>query len=130
MKSQHLTQQAKWQQRVDHQIDVELFPQNRCIIGQSQIIYHNQSPDTLNEIYFHLYPNAYSHKNSSFAKQQLRNGKRDFHYSSDSSLGYIKQLDFKVNDKTTQWQYDSINSDIALIKLNQPLLPGDSIKIS
>jgi hypothetical protein len=130
LKSQNLDQQSKWQQKVDHHIDVELFPQYQCIIGYSQIIYFNYSPDTLNEIYFHIYPNAYSHQNTSFANQQLRNGKRDFHYSNDSSRGYIHQLDFKVNNQTTQWQLDEIHSDIALIKLNQPLLPGDSIMIT
>ncbi|MDP2174383.1 MAG: M1 family metallopeptidase [Bacteroidota bacterium] len=130
LNSQNLIEQSIWQQRVNHQIDVELFPQHRCIIGFSQITYFNHSPDTLLELHFHVWPNAYSNPKTAFAKQQLRNGNRDFHYSKDSSRGNIQQLDFKINNQSAVWHLDEINQDIAHIKLNQTLLPGDSIVIS
>jgi len=53
-------QNEYWQQQVDHVIDVHLFPLQKKISGQQRITYHNNSPDSLSEIFFHLYANAYT----------------------------------------------------------------------
>lgn len=47
------------QQRVDYKMQISLNDQNHTFEGQSQITYYNHSSDTLREIYFHLYFNAF-----------------------------------------------------------------------
>jgi hypothetical protein len=128
--SQNSEVQTAWQQKVNHHIQVELIPNQRAINGFSQITYYNLSPDTLSEIYMHLWANAYSNSKSDFAKQQLRNGKRGFFYSNDSAKGYITNLDFKINQDSIVWQFDVNHMDIVCLKLNNKFIPGDSIIIT
>ena len=49
-----------WQQRVEYRIDAELDPATARLNGVETIVYHNQSPDTLSTIVFHLYQNVFS----------------------------------------------------------------------
>jgi len=44
-----------------------------------------------------------------------------FIFSADSMKGYIDQLDFKVNDKTVKWEYDSANIDICRLNPSFPI---------
>ena len=49
-----------WQQRVEYRIDAELDPATARLNGAESIIYHNNSPDTLRELRFLIYQNAYA----------------------------------------------------------------------
>ena len=46
-----------WQQKVDYDMDIVLHDSIRQITGKSIIKYTNNSPDSLDKIYMHLYPN-------------------------------------------------------------------------
>ena len=48
-----------WQQSVDYKMNVVLIDSVRQLACSSTIIYKNNSPDKLSEIYMHLYPNAF-----------------------------------------------------------------------
>ena len=48
-----------WQQSVDYKMSVVLIDSVRQLACSSTIIYKNNSPDTLREVYMHLYPNAF-----------------------------------------------------------------------
>ena len=48
-----------WQQKVDYDMDIVLYDSIRQITGKSTIKYTNNSPDSLDMIYMHLYPNAF-----------------------------------------------------------------------
>ena len=91
--------------------------------------YTNNSPEALEEIWMHLWPNAYSSGKTALAKQQYRNGDLFMYYAIAKDLGGIDGLDFKVDGKQTEWEYDPKNPDIAVIKLNTPLNPGESLEI-
>ena len=52
-----------WQQDVDYKMKVSLIDSIRQLTGTSIIKYTNNSPDSLDRIYMHLYPNAFQ-KNS------------------------------------------------------------------
>ncbi len=49
-----------WQQQVEYRIDAELDPTTARLSGVETIVYHNNSPDTLREMRFLLYQNAYA----------------------------------------------------------------------
>jgi len=121
--------QAKWQQKVDYQISVELNTQNHTLNGFETINYINNSPNTLTEIYIHLWPNAYKNRNTAYAIQELGKGNTDFHFAKEEERGYIDSLAFSSEGKSLQWQFLA-DIDIALIKLAEPLLSGQSIRIS
>ena len=48
-----------WQQRADYKMDVTLHDSVLQLAGRSIINYTNNSPDSLDRIYIHLYPNAF-----------------------------------------------------------------------
>jgi len=54
-----LSQDFRWQQRVEYTLDVRLNIQTHKVDGTQQLIYYNNSPDTLTKVYYHLYFNAF-----------------------------------------------------------------------
>ncbi len=48
-----------WQNRSDYTIRVYFDPSTRLISGSESIVYENNSPDTLRQLLFKLYPNLY-----------------------------------------------------------------------
>lgn len=49
----------RWQQRVKYQMDVALDVRTHRFSGANELTYTNSSPDTLSEVFFHLYFNAF-----------------------------------------------------------------------
>jgi hypothetical protein len=113
-----------FQQEVHYQIRVALDDANHILQGQVRMEYVNHAPHTLTEIWIHLWPNAYHSRRTAFCRQQLRMGQTDFYFAPDSALGYIRQLDFRVNGQVASWQYHPEHTDIARIVLAEPLPPG------
>ena len=66
-----------WQNGADYKIDVAFDPATRLLTGTVKIDYTNNSPDTLNEIWFKLYPNLYkkgTHSLSKIAPEDMGDG--------------------------------------------------------
>ena len=122
--------QKNWQQEVNYTISVELDDEKHTLVGHEQFNYINNSPDELTEMYIHLWPNAYSSKKTALAKQIYQMDDNDLTLGDDSLKGSISQLDFKVNGVQVKWDFEQFNSDICILKLNQPLLPGDGISVT
>ena len=66
---------AYWQQQVDYRIRVSLDDSLHLLSGSIEMDYHNNSPDTLREIWMHLWGNAFSRPETAFGRQKLRNGR-------------------------------------------------------
>ncbi len=123
-------QKPYFQQQVNYQIDVQLNDITHELNATETIEYINNSPDRIEYIYFHLWPNAYKKYNTALGKQKLEDGDTRFYYATDDELGYIDQLDFKNNGEKLEWEFDINNEDICRVFLLEPLLPGESVKIS
>ena len=48
-----------WQQRVDYKIKIKFDHKNHQFEGEQKIFYQNNSNDTLNKVFIHLYFNAF-----------------------------------------------------------------------
>ncbi len=48
-----------WQNSADYSIHVNFFPATRLLSGNEDIVYTNNGPDALRQIWFKLYPNFY-----------------------------------------------------------------------
>lgn len=48
-----------WQNHADYSIRVHFDPATRLVSGSESIVYNNNSPDTLRQLVFKLYPNLY-----------------------------------------------------------------------
>lgn len=129
--SNHLfSQQTYFQQEVNYKIDVKLNDVSHVLSAKEEIQYINNSEQSLNYIYFHLWPNAYKNHSTALAKQLLLHKKTAFYYSTPEERGYIDSLDFKVNGKKIKWEFDSVNIDICKLTLSEPLRSLDTIVIT
>lgn len=123
-------QEDYFQQFVAYDIQVELDDQRHTIKGSETITYVNNSPNELRFIYFHLWPNAYSHRRHTHLAQQLLHQKSlELLHANDEDLGYIDSLDFKVGGKDVEWFLLTDTVDVCKVMLPKALLPGDSIEI-
>ncbi|MCH5683658.1 hypothetical protein LWM68_04880 [Niabella sp. W65] len=124
-------QDGYWQQHLDYKIDVALDDKNNSLKGNVNIVYKNNSPETLNFIWFHIWPNAY--KNDSTALfQQLRNDPTSEEDLTKITRGEIDGLNFKVDGKIAKTEPHSNPNYIDIIKVVLPksLKPGESATIS
>ena len=48
-----------WQQHVDYKMDVTMNVKNYQYKGKQELVYTNNSADTLKKVFYHLYPNAF-----------------------------------------------------------------------
>ncbi|NVK63869.1 MAG: hypothetical protein HWE22_04750 [Flavobacteriales bacterium] len=122
--------QDYFQQEVNYTIDVRLDDKNHELFGNEEFEYINNSPDELDKIMIHLWPNAYSSGHTALANQQYEQDDDDLRNGSDSLKGYIDSLDFRLNGSPVSWELDPQNPDICTITLPFPLKPGEHISIS
>src|SRR5688500_9093179 len=54
-----VSQDFRWQQHVDYSMKVSLNTVTHILTGEQKLVYTNNSPDTLNKVYYHLYFNAF-----------------------------------------------------------------------
>jgi hypothetical protein len=118
-----------FQQDVSYDIEVTLNDTDRALTAFEKLTYKNNSSDTLEFIWFHLWPNAYKSDSSAMAKQFIRLGSTRFLYAKEKNRGYIDSLDFSVDGVNAAWEYHSEWIDVAKVALPKPLLPGKTISI-
>ena len=122
--------QEYFQQEVNYKMDVRLNDVDHFLNANIEIVYINNSPGALNEIYMHLWPNAYKNNSTALAKQLLEQNQTNFYYADDKHRGYIDSFEFKVNGEAVSWNYDEKHIDICKIILNAPLESGKRLTIT
>ena len=108
---------------------MELNDEAHTLSAHEKVTYTNNSPDTLNFIWFHLWPNAYKNDSSALAQQFLRLGSTRFKYTKERDRGYIDSLDFYIDGIDAEWQFHPEWIDVAKVTLPKPLHPDGIITI-
>lgn len=119
-----------FQQHVAYTIEVELNDTEHTLSAHLSLTYTNNSPDVLDSIYFHLWPNAYKKGNTALCEQMMSNGDLSLYYADAKDKGHIDGLAFKVNGVDAKFKYHKDHIDIGILYLNEPLGPGGAINIS
>ena len=138
-------QSDRWQQRIDYKINATLDVASNIIKGTEDIVYTNNSTDTLRKVYFHLYWNAFQ-PNSSMDVRSRELGKNTM----TSRRGdVIKDWDARVTDRIqkltpTEIGYQRVSQiliggkqqklieheTILEVQLTSPIAPKNSAKLS
>ena len=108
-----------WQNTGRYTITVTALPPDRNIKGSEQIIYVNNSPDTLKELVFKFIQNIHKPgvpRLGTAAPGFLTDG---VHIDS-----------FAINGKIEKWHDKENSPTVQFAKLSNPLLPHDSIQIN
>ena len=123
-RAEHTSGVPGWQQDVHYSISVSYTPQKFEIAGQETLAYWNLSPDTLSELYFHLYLNAY------------RPGSHMARYDAGNEDWRVENLPAKRRgsqriEGATIMKGDSLrvvtDDTIARLALPEALAPGESV---
>ena len=120
--------QNYWQQEANYKIFVDINTKKDTYIGNQEIIYTNNSLDTLNKVFFHLYFNAF-YPGSDMAERLDSGDDINTRFSvninklTPDEVGFLKVSNLKQDNV----EVESFVSDTILeVTLANPLLPGDS----
>ncbi len=117
---------AYWQQDVHYTIKASLNINNHQLSASETLIYTNNSPDDLKELFFHLYQNAFL-PGSYYDNLQINN-KRNNRYGENESQGLGTVVsNLTVNGTPVKTELDNT---IMRVILNEPLKSGESAEIS
>lgn len=119
-----------FQQDVHYKIDVKLNDVNHSISAFETFTYTNNSTSTLNEMWIHIWPNAYKNNETAFAIQQLKTGSTAFQFAGEDKRGHIDSLSFSVDGVSVPFEYHPVHQDICKINLPKPLAPGQTITVA
>jgi hypothetical protein len=120
-----IAQRDYWQQRVEYVMDVKVDVSRHQVVGNQQLIYHNNSSDTLTKVYYHLYFNAF--QPGSMMDVRSRNlpdpdGRVMDRISKlkDDEIGYHHIISLKQDGKSVNYE---INGTVMEVILAKPILP-------
>ncbi len=120
-------QPDRWQQKIKYNINVNMDVVTNRFSGTEKIEYINNSPDTLNKIFIHLYWNAFQ-PNSSMDVRSRELGKNTL---TNRRGDQVKDWDGRVTDRISKLTPDEIGyQKVKSIKINgkeQQLLEHETI---
>ena len=119
-----------FQQEVNHRIEVRVEDAAHVLHGSIETEYVNNSPEALEFLWLHVWPNAYEGPTTALAKQQFRSGNLFMYWAMARDLGGIDSLDFAVNGQRAAWTYHPEHRDIVRLDLPQALAPGARLAYS
>ena len=119
-----------WQQRVAYTIVATLDEPRTRVHATGELLYVNNSPDTLREMYFHQYLNAFR-PDSKWSEVDEREGRERFQHLKDPDYGYERFTSAPLfGGVPVQPQYPGApDSTVVRFALPRPLAPHDSIRI-
>lgn len=116
-----------FQQRVDYQIKAELDDVNSRIDGSIKIKYENKSSTAIDTIWFHLWPNAYSNRNTPLCKQMLIDNNSSLYFAEQKELGRIYGCKFTSDGVVLNTYTSGSNAEVVGVILQNPLASGGTI---
>ena len=119
-----------WQQRVGYRIVATLNEPAAAVHGVADLIYVNNSPDTLREMYVHQYLNAFR-PGSRWSAVDEREGRVRFQHLKDPDYGYERFTATPTFDgaPVAATYPGSPDSTVAHFTLPHALAPHDSIRV-
>lgn len=105
-------------------ISVYYKPQEQSIFGTQKLSYKNTEDTKLNNIYFHIYPNAFRHKETSPMIGDIRDN-----YPGGFNPGQIDIINIWVNSQSVKWEIEGKDKTLLNVELLKPLGIGEEIVI-
>jgi hypothetical protein len=132
-----------WQQRVKYTMNIDMNVQTNQYTGKQKLEYWNNSPDTLDRVFFHLYWNAFqpgsmmdmrSRRQGTIVLRTDRNGEevRDWDPRVEDrianltpdEIGYENVSSIKMNGRE---QKTKLHETILEVDLDKPILPKSKV---
>lgn len=135
------TNDSYWQQQADYKMDIEMDVENFQFTGTQQIKYTNNSPNSLDRVFYHLYFNAFQPGsemdmrlqtipdpdrrmvNNLGTKENPKYQSRIAELSEDE-IGYLKVSSLTKNGKTLQYSEEGTT---LVVTLDTPIKSGETV---
>jgi hypothetical protein len=114
-------QADRWQQRIDYKINAALDVATNIVKGTEDIVYTNNSTDTLRKVYFHLYWNAFQPNSS----MDLRSRELGTNTMTNRRGEAMKDWDARVTDRIQKLT----PAEIGYQRVSQILIAGKAQKL-
>lgn len=118
-----------FQQDVAYKINA-IIDSSHQITGTCDISYTNNSKETLDTFFIHLWMNAFSDKLSAFSEQAIKTGQLDFYFAKDEQLGGYSNLKVAIGSKRMELYSWKKNKDVVYFILPKSIEPGKSLTIN
>ena len=124
--------QEYWQQHVEYEMNINVDVSDFTYDGDQSIVYTNNSNDTINKVYYHLFFNAFKPNSQMDIRSRTirdpdrRVGSRIVALD-ENDYGDIGVSSLKQDGKDINFE---INETVLLARLNKPLLPGKKTKLN
>ncbi len=126
-----------WQQKVKYIMDIDMNVNTNQFTGKQKLVYWNNSPDTLTQVFYHLYFNAFQ-PGSMMDTRSRRQGSVQVGNGADwdsrvkdriqnlkpEETGYQKIISLKMNGRSQRFE---ILETILQVKLDKPILPRSKV---
>ena len=119
-------QKGYWQQHAKYKMDIDMNTKAHQFKGTQELVYTNNSPDTLNRVFYHLYYNAFQPNSMMDVRSRTimdpdpRVGDRIYHLQEDE-IGYHKIKTLTQNGKPVKYK---VVGTILEVELAEPIKPG------
>jgi hypothetical protein len=128
-----------WQQHADYKMEVSMDMKNYQYKGKQELVYTNNSPDTLKKVFYHLFPNAFQPGSEMDArlhsikdpdgrmvnKVKGADGKEvkqsRIETLKPNEIGFLKITNFKQDGTTAQTR---VSGTVLEVTLAKPILPN------
>ncbi|NNE15512.1 MAG: M1 family metallopeptidase [Saprospiraceae bacterium] len=121
----------RWQQRAEYDMEIDFDVNTNQFEGKQKIKYFNNSPDTLYNVFYHLYFNAFQPgsmmdvRSRTIPDPDRRVADRILNLQPDE-IGYHKINSLKQDGENTKFE---VVGTILEVKLHKPILPGKTTKL-
>ena len=125
-------QRNYWQQEAAYEMDVSMDVSTNRLTGAQTLVYKNNSPDTLNRVFYHLYFNAFQPgsmmdvRSRTIADPDRRVRDRILHLQEDE-IGFQRIISLTQDGTPVQ---HTTEETILEVVLTQPILPGGSATLT
>ncbi len=130
-----------WQQHVDYTMDVDVDVKKYQYKGTQKLIYTNNSPDVLNQVFYHLYYNAFQPNSEMDAhsksivdpdgrmvgnKGTRENPRNESRIAKllPHEIGYLEVKSLKQNGRTVKY---TVEGTVLEVTLNTSIQPGEKV---
>lgn len=117
-----------WQQHVDYEMEIDFDDTNYQYDGKQKLVYTNNSPDTLDRVFYHMYFNAFQPgsemdvRSRTIEDPDARVTDR-ISKLSEEEIGFMRANSLTQDGESLDYK---LAGTVLEVVLNEPILPGES----
>ena len=96
-------------------IEAQLNPETKEILIEQEIVYFNNSDDTLDTIYLHNWSNAYKNRHTPLSERLIENYDKSLYFAKLDKRGFSHIQSIVLDDQPVSWK--ELGHAIDIIKI-------------